>query len=150
MNDTTTQIINSKEIEKQLQEAPVLLEEEEERLSREEVEMVMGSLGIVCGSDSNDRLMKGEFLGPSELSALFEELEPSLDELKEAFGVFDANRDGFIDAEELHGILCKLAPREGYSVSACGRMIRAVSKNGYERIDLKEFVSIMENSLCRN
>ncbi|KAL6009112.1 hypothetical protein ACLOJK_022339 [Asimina triloba] len=113
-------------------------------LSGEEVEMVMANLGFVCKSNDFQ-----ESLGADKLSALFDELEPSLDELKEAFCVFDINKDGFIDAEELSGILRKLGFRDGYcKINACERMIRAVSNKGCDRIDLNEFVKFMESSFC--
>ncbi|KAF2299440.1 hypothetical protein GH714_031956 [Hevea brasiliensis] len=85
-------------------------------LCREEVEMVMGQLGLFCSLESEE--LK-ESMGSDDLSQLFDEKEPSLEEVKEAFDVFDENRDGFIDAEELQRVLQKLGLKEGFTLDNC-------------------------------
>ncbi|KAI9124552.1 hypothetical protein K1719_004474 [Acacia pycnantha] len=115
-------------------------------LGRNEVEMVMGNLGLLCSSESEELVEK---YGLSEVSGVFEEEEPSLEELKQAFDVFDVNKDGFIDERELQRVLCVL----GFNKAAterenCQKMIRNFDENGDGRIDFKEFVRIMENSFC--
>ncbi|CAK9162932.1 unnamed protein product [Ilex paraguariensis] len=112
---------------------------------REEVEMVMGKLGICCHLEGEKIQEK---LGPDDLSNLFEEKEPSLEEVKEAFDVFDENGDGFIDERELQRILCALGLKEGLAVENCRMMIRVFDENGDDKIDFNEFVKIMENSFC--
>lgn len=118
---------------------------EDDNMCREDVEMVMGKLGIFCNPES-EKLQ--ERLGFNELSGLFEEKEPSLEEVKEAFYVFDENRDGFIDARELQRVLCVLGLSEGSRLEDCKRMIRDFDENGDGRIDFNEFVKFMENSFC--
>ncbi|OAY60181.1 probable calcium-binding protein CML46 [Manihot esculenta] len=110
-------------------------------LRREEVEMVMGKVGIFCSTES-EKLK--ESMGSDELSQLFDEKEPSLEELKEAFDVFDEKRDGFIDAEELQKLLLKLGLKEGSTMDNCRKMITACDENGDGRIDFIEFVKFME------
>ncbi|XP_031403235.1 probable calcium-binding protein CML45 [Punica granatum] len=114
-------------------------------LLREDAEMVMGRLGLSCsgGWEGQESL-----LSTGEISRLFEEKEPSLEEVREAFGVFDVNQDGFIDAEELHRVLRGLGFGEGKEVEDCERMIRAFDENGDGRIDFREFVKMMENCFC--
>ncbi|KAL0431721.1 UNVERIFIED_CONTAM: putative calcium-binding protein CML46 [Sesamum radiatum] len=73
---------------------------------------------------------------------------PNLEEVKEAFDVFDSNRDGFIDAEELQKVLCALGLKEGSEMENCRRMIGLFDENGDGRIDFDEFVKFMESSLC--
>ncbi|PQP93121.1 putative calcium-binding protein CML45 [Prunus yedoensis var. nudiflora] len=73
--------------------------------------------------------------------------EPSLEEVKEAFHVFDENKDGFIDAGEINKVLCALG-FVGASEVECKRMIRAFDRNGDGQIDFNEFVQLMENSFC--
>ncbi|KAA8547976.1 hypothetical protein F0562_004405 [Nyssa sinensis] len=108
------------------------------------VEMLMEELGIFCHPDA-EKLP--ERLSSSDLSNLFEE-EPSFDEVKEAFDVFDENRDGFIDAGELQRVLRVLGFKDGIERENCRRMIATFDENGDGRIDFKEFVKFMENSLC--
>lgn len=115
---------------------------DDRNLSREEVEMVMGKLGLFCSGESEELQ---ESMGSDELSQLFDEKEPSLEEVKEAFDVFDENKDGFIDAQELQSVLQKLGLREGFSQENYREMIRAYDENRDGRIDFNEFVKFMEN-----
>ncbi|KDP33016.1 hypothetical protein JCGZ_13047 [Jatropha curcas] len=115
---------------------------DDKSLCREEVEMVMGKLGLFC-SPEGEKL--NEFIGFNELSGLFNE-EPSLEEVKEAFNVFDENTDGFIDAKELQIVLCRFGLKEGFELENCRNMIRAYDQNGDGKIDFSEFVKFMENS----
>ncbi|XP_042506932.1 probable calcium-binding protein CML45 [Macadamia integrifolia] len=112
------------------------------KLRRGEVETVMENLGIFVNKDK-DKLQ--ERMGLEELSALFEE-EPSIEEVKEAFDVFDENKDGFIDAGELQRVVCSLGFAEGSEVQDCRKMIRAFDMNRDGKIDFGEFVKFMENS----
>lgn len=112
-----------------------------EVLSRKDVEIVMEKIRIACNDNQ-------EMMTSQELSALFEDMEPSLQEVKEAFDVFDANGDGFVDATELQRVLCSLGYKEGSKVEECEKMIRAFDVNRDGRIDFNEFVKLMENSFC--
>ncbi|XP_042499495.1 probable calcium-binding protein CML46 [Macadamia integrifolia] len=109
------------------------------------VEMVMEKLGISCDPDG-EKLQ--EKLGLDGLLHLFEEKDPTFEELKEAFEVFDENRDGYIDAGELQRVLFDLGFVEGLELGDCKRMIAAFDTNEDERIDFNEFEKIMENSFC--
>lgn len=127
----------------------------QEKLSKEEVKTVMNCLGIICcgkqGDDDHNVLLLDQ-IGEEEILEVFDEEEPSLDELKEAFGVFDDNKDGFIDASELGRVLCSLGLiREEYS-SGTGTdherlrmMIKTVDENGDGVIDFNEFLKFMED-----
>ncbi|KAK4751340.1 hypothetical protein SAY87_004822 [Trapa incisa] len=109
-------------------------------LRKEDAEMVMSRLGIRC---------TGEWDGTEEISRLFEDKEPSLEEVREAFKVFDVNGDGFIDTEELHRVLRGLGlTEEELEEGDCGRMIGAFDENGDGRIDFREFVKLLEKCLC--
>lgn len=113
-------------------------------LCREDMETVMERLGIFCNPEG-EKLQ--ERLRPEELAGLFEEKEPSLEELKEAFLVFDANRDGFIDAKELQRVLLNLGFRQGTGIEDCKKMISSHDENRDGRIDFNEFVKFTENCL---
>lgn len=119
--------------------------EKKEDVCRGDVGVVMERLGIFC--QSGDGKLP-ERLDPDEISKLFEEKEPSLDEVKGAFDVFDENSDGFIDSKELQRVLGVLGFKEAGEVENCRRMIGLFDENGDGRIDFGEFVKIMENSFC--
>ena len=114
------------------------------RVCRKDVEKVMGNLGFFCSQESEEL---NESFGSDELSRLFEE-EPSLEEVKQAFDVFDVNKDGFIDAEELQRVLCILGLKEGLKLENCNKMIKTFDEDGDSRIDFQEFVKFMEKSFC--
>ncbi|XP_059441009.1 probable calcium-binding protein CML46 [Corylus avellana] len=111
---------------------------DDNKLSMGEVKMVMEKLG-------NENYE--ERLDSHEIARLFEEDQPSPEELKEAFDMFDENSDGFIDAGELGKVLCTLGLMEPLEVE-CQRMIRVFDDNGDGRIDFKEFVKLVEHSFC--
>ncbi|KAK9205675.1 hypothetical protein WN943_015944 [Citrus x changshan-huyou] len=121
--------------------------EHHESLSRDEVEMVIRKLTLFCSSEDEEPPQK---LGSAELSWSFEEKEPSLEEVKEAFDVFDENKDGLIDAMELQRVLCILGLKEGFELENCKKMIKTFDKNGDGRIDFKEFVKFMEKSFVES
>ncbi|KAF3338044.1 calcium-binding protein CML30 [Carex littledalei] len=115
-------------------------------LTREEIESIIRKIGIKFDSDVEQ---SKEISGLDEISGLFEEVEPSLDEAKQAFYVFDQNKDGFIDAEELQRALLKIGFREkGLEISECMEMIAAYDLNNDARIDFMEFVKFLEASFC--
>ncbi|KAL2559483.1 putative calcium-binding protein CML45 [Forsythia ovata] len=107
-----------------------------------ELNMVMSKLNIECAENVGD-----ESFGVDEFSTMFEE-EPSLQEIKETFDVFDKNKDGIIDANELQRVLCSLGLKEGCELEECKRMIRAFDDNGDGVIDFHEFVKFMEKCFC--
>ncbi|KAL6350736.1 hypothetical protein AAG906_028201 [Vitis piasezkii] len=112
------------------------------KLKGGELKMVMDRLGVTYHSDG-EKLEEG--LVADELPQLFEE-EPSLEEVKKAFDVFDENKDGFIDATELQRVLCSLGLKEGSQVEDCRRMIKAFDEDDDGQIDFKEFVKFLEKS----
>lgn len=120
-------------------------EEDDGKLSREDVEMVMVQMRLKCTLNC-EKIQ--ERLGLDDLVGLFEEKEPSMEEVKAAFDVFDENKDGFVDAIELQKVLCTLGFREGSTIEDCKRMIRSFDENRDGRIDFNEFVKLMENSFC--
>ncbi|KAK9122488.1 hypothetical protein Sjap_012100 [Stephania japonica] len=77
---------------------------------------------------------------------LLEAKEASVDELEAAFNIFDANRDGYVDARELQAVLCKLDFEQGKKLEDCEKMINAFDGNRDGRIDFAEFRNILENS----
>ncbi|MED6210097.1 hypothetical protein PIB30_060948 [Stylosanthes scabra] len=115
-------------------------------IKKDEAKMVMAKLGLFSTpEESGDDEELEEQYGCKEFSSIFEEQEPSLDEVKQAFEVFDENKDGFIDAMELQRVLCLLGLKEARDIKNCEKMIRKFDENKDGRIDFNEFVKIMEN-----
>jgi calmodulin len=118
---------------------------DENNICREDVEMVMANFGLFCSRESED--LK-EWMDSDELSQLFDEKEPSLEEIKETFNVFDHNSDGFIEASELQRVFYILGLKEELELEKCRKIIRIFDENGDGRLDFNEFVRFMENSFC--
>lgn len=77
---------------------------------------------------------------------MFDGVEPSLDEVREAFGMFDENKDGFVDAEELKKMMSSLG-LVGLSEKECQRMIMVFDDDGDGRISFGEFVKLIEENV---
>ncbi|KAL4304386.1 hypothetical protein GQ457_10G016430 [Hibiscus cannabinus] len=65
--------------------------------------------------------------------------------LKEAFDVFDRDRDGLITVEELGWVLSSLGLMEGDKIEDCKEMIRKVDIDGDGMVDFDEFKTMMKN-----
>ncbi|KAI3717003.1 hypothetical protein L1987_68296 [Smallanthus sonchifolius] len=115
-------------------------------IRKDEVKMVMGNLGLFCNWEG-DNFPKS--LSGDDLFNMFEEEQPRLDEVKEAFYVFDENKDGYIDARELQRVLCALGlTGKADNMEDCKKMIRVFDSNNDGRIDFDEFVKFMEGTFC--
>lgn len=111
------------------------------RLCKEEVIVVMQKLGISVELHGDGI----EDFGEQEIANMFEN-DVSVEEVKEAFNVFDENKDGFIDAGELQRVLRCLGLERDFV--QCQKMINIVDQNGDELIDHNEFFMLMEQSFC--
>lgn len=113
---------------------------EVEKINISEINLVMSRLGVgLCAMEAADKLF-----GEDDFLALFQEEEPSFDEIKETFEVFDSNKDGYIDCSDLQRVLYGLGIEEGSGLEDCKRMIRDFDVNGDGLIDFREFVVFME------
>ncbi|GAB2267921.1 hypothetical protein Dimus_002896 [Dionaea muscipula] len=116
-------------------------------VSREDVaDVVMERLGFRRSQEEEEEAEEGDF-SEGEIERIFEVKEATLEEVREAFEVFDENRDGFIDAKELQRVLCVLGFEEGLELQRCSLMIKAFDQNGDEKIDLHEFLLLLENCI---
>ncbi|KAI3713158.1 hypothetical protein L1987_71731 [Smallanthus sonchifolius] len=111
----------------------------------DEVQAVMGNLGIFCNFEGENFPKR---LNSEDLLNMFEEEHPRLDEVKEAFDVFDENKDGFIDARELQRVLSALGLKDKAAMDDCKKMIKVFDGNKDGRIDFDEFVKFMEGTFC--
>ncbi|CAN0891465.1 Probable calcium-binding protein CML27 [Linum grandiflorum] len=63
------------------------------------------------------------------------------EELREAFDLYDENKDGLVSEAELHHVLNRIGMR--CSVEECARMIKGVDSDGDGRVNYKEFEKMM-------
>ncbi|XP_059294856.1 probable calcium-binding protein CML46 [Lycium ferocissimum] len=109
-------------------------------LCKEEVEMVMANLGIFANSEG---VKIQERLDSNDIFELFgEELEAKEQDVKEAFDIFDENKDGFIDELDLHRVLFALGLKQVAELDNCKKMIMAFDENEDGKIDFQEFVKL--------
>ncbi|KAL5786382.1 hypothetical protein ACOSQ2_008774 [Xanthoceras sorbifolium] len=64
--------------------------------------------------------------------------------LKEAFDVFDQDKDGLISVEELGLVLSSLGLNEGKKIENCKEMIRKVDMDGDGMVNFDEFKKMMK------
>ncbi|CAD6216985.1 unnamed protein product [Miscanthus lutarioriparius] len=76
--------------------------------------------------------------GLDDVRGLFDAEEPSFTEVRAVFAVFDADRDGFIGAEDLQGALARLGIRQ--DAAACRAMVVAAGGGRDARMNLFQFV----------
>ena len=67
------------------------------------------------------------------------------EDLKEAFDVFDRDKDGLISVEELGSILSSLGLKEGKKMESCKEMIRKVDMDGDGMVNFEEFKRMMKS-----
>lgn len=113
--------------------------------------MVMRRLGVLGWSEKLEVCTSerkcGECSLVEEARVLMEEKEASLEELEEAFYVFDRNEDGFISPAELWNVMRRLGLQEGFRYEDCERMVGAFDGDGDGRISFPEFKIMMENTV---
>ncbi|KAF8093955.1 hypothetical protein N665_0373s0012 [Sinapis alba] len=66
------------------------------------------------------------------------------EDMKEAFNVFDQDRDGFITGEELKSVMGSLGLKQGKTLEDCKKMIMQVDVDGDGRVNYKEFIQMMK------
>ncbi|KAF8668840.1 hypothetical protein HU200_052041 [Digitaria exilis] len=116
---------------------------EDAALSKEEVEAIMGLIGVAAAGHGEGI---ASAMGREEVAGMFDADEPSFAEVRSAFKVFDADGDGFIGAADLQAALARLGVRE--DAAACRAMIDAAGGGRDGRMSLFQFVGFLENGLC--
>ncbi|CAM8963181.1 unnamed protein product [Rhodiola kirilowii] len=123
-------------------------------VTREELREAMKGAGMVMRESEIEEMVEkmdvngdglidlGEFCESIEMDGIGEEAD---DEggLREAFNVFDGNKDGVISVEELGKVLVSLGLKQGFKMEDCVEMIRKVDVDGDGGIDFGEFKKMM-------
>ncbi|CAN4086625.1 unnamed protein product [Withania somnifera] len=99
----------------------------------------------------------GSGTSPEEVTRMMEEIDAEfckgdvncvgdggVNELREAFDLYDQDSNGLISAVELHQILSRLG--ESCSVQDCTKMIKSVDSDGDGCVNFEEFKKMMNNS----
>lgn len=120
------------------------------KISASELGSIMGSLGQVATEEELTSMIKEvdsdgdgfidlrEFI---ELNTKDIDSEEVLENLREAFSVFDIDKNGLITAEELQNVLESLGEKS--TMSECQKMISGVDVNGDGMINFDEFKVMM-------
>ena len=125
------------------------------KISEEELVAVLKSLGSDTSKDEVKRIMSeidtdsdgsisiDEFVGFCKGIAGESEGD-GIDDLREAFKLYDLNNNGLISATELQQILSRLG--ESYTVENCANMIKSADTDGDGCVDFEEFKKMMSRS----
>ncbi|KAE8724560.1 putative calcium-binding protein CML25 [Hibiscus syriacus] len=120
------------------------------KISSSELGSIMGSLGQKLSDEELHKMIKevdadGDgFIGFEEFVELNTKGVDSnevLENLKDAFSVYDLDGNGSISAEELHKVLQSLG--DDCSIAECRKMISGVDNDGNGLIDFEEFKVMM-------
>ncbi|KAK8636787.1 hypothetical protein V6N13_124525 [Hibiscus sabdariffa] len=120
------------------------------KISSSELGSIMGSLGQQLTDEELHKMVKEvdadgdgfiDFQEFVELNTKGVDSNEALENLKEAFSVYDLDGNGSISADELHQVLQSLG--DDCSIAECRKMISGVDKDGNGLIDFEEFQLMM-------
>ena len=114
-------------------------------LAHEDINTMMRNIGLDFDQENS---MVCKCIGNDCIAQIFDEYEPSLQEVWQAFLVFDHNNDGYIDASDLERVLRSLGLGEGVGMDECEQMIAKYDLNNDRRIDIAEFTKVLEAGIC--
>jgi len=124
------------------------------KISRSELSELMKSLGgnateEEVGAMVSEADLDGDgYIDLSEFVALNTDQTVSssrrLQDLKDAFNVFDRDGNGSISPSELHHVLTSL--QEHCTIGDCHNMIKGVDSNGDGQVSFDEFMAMMTNT----
>ncbi|KAG8498958.1 hypothetical protein CXB51_005306 [Gossypium anomalum] len=127
------------------------------KISVTELRDVLKSMGSSITEEELKRVLedididKDGFINLSEFSSLFrsssDEDTVAL-ELRDAFDLYDQDKNGLISTSELHLVLNQLGMK--CSVDDCARMIKSVDSDGDGNVNFEEFQKMMSASLVTN
>jgi len=125
------------------------------KISATELVNVMNVLGSDTSDEEVARMMseidsdRDGFISLDEFSAFLSCSAPDGGddgdrELRDAFSLYDQNKNGLISSVELHQILNKVG--ETCTVQDCAKMIQTVDSDGDGHVSFEEFKKMMSNN----
>ncbi|KAK1425685.1 hypothetical protein QVD17_21040 [Tagetes erecta] len=125
------------------------------KLSEEELIGILKSLGSDTSPDEVKRTLaeidadSDGFISLDEFVAFCKGIAgesegEGIDDLKQAFKLYDLNNNGVISASELQQILSQLG--ESYTVENCANMIKSVDSDGDGFVNFEEFRKMMSKN----
>ncbi|XP_021292236.1 probable calcium-binding protein CML27 [Herrania umbratica] len=126
------------------------------KISVSELGDVLKAMGSSYTKEELERVMedidtdKDGFINLSEFSALCRSSSDAVSaasELRDAFDLYDQDKNGLISANELHLVLNRLGMN--CSVDDCVRMITSVDSDGDGNVNFEEFEKMMSASAPR-
>ncbi|XAR63678.1 hypothetical protein NMG60_11023703 [Bertholletia excelsa] len=120
------------------------------KISSSELDSMLSSLGYKASpeelqemirevdADGDGHIDLREFI---ELNTMEIDADEALESLKEAFSVFDIDKNGSISAEELQNVLRSIG--EECSIAECRKMISGVDSDGDGSVSFEEFKRMM-------
>lgn len=124
------------------------------RIDSSELASVLNALGSNSSQPEVDKMMeemdsdRDGFVNIQEFADFcakkVEGDESGVKELRDAFDMYDANKNGLISADELHQVLIRLG--ESCTVADCANMIQTVDSDGDGYVNFDEFKKMMSTA----
>ncbi|CAL0324752.1 unnamed protein product [Lupinus luteus] len=122
------------------------------KISSSKLGSITGSLGQPSSEEELDNMIREVDIGDGYINLVeFIELNTKgvdsnevLENLKDAFSIFDVDGNDSITMEELHMVMASLG--EECSINECQKMISGVDNNGNDMINFEEFKIMMMGS----
>ncbi|KAM7268476.1 hypothetical protein ACFE04_010642 [Oxalis oulophora] len=120
-------------------------------ISLTELGSVFQSMGTSCNEADLRRVMEDidtdcdGSISFDEFTSLCRSSSSAASELKDAFDLYDQDKNGLISSNELHLVLNRIGM--SCSVEDCVKMIKSVDKDGDGNVDFDEFQKMMTSNL---
>ncbi|XP_068663741.1 probable calcium-binding protein CML10 [Aristolochia californica] len=123
------------------------------KISLSELDAMLRCLGCQGTPDEAEAMMQAADLDGDGFISLDEFISVNksetdsvkcMEDLRNAFTVFDRDKNGVITAEELYHVLRSMG--EKTSLAECKSMIKGIDKNGDGAVNFEEFIQMMSRS----
>jgi len=120
------------------------------KISVTKLDNILRSLGSTVPKDELQRVMEDldtdhdGFINLAEFAAFCRSADGDASELRDAFDLYDKDKNGLISATELCQVLNTLGMK--CSVEECHKMIKSVDSDGDDNVNFEEFKKMMNNN----